>query len=86
MPINIQEAYRTPNRLDQKRNSSKHIIIRTTNALDKDRILKSSKGKSSNNISRQAYQNYNKLFTRDYESQKILDRCYTDTKRKQMPA
>jgi hypothetical protein len=31
--MNIQEAYRTPNRLDQKRNSSCHIIIRTTNAL-----------------------------------------------------
>ena len=41
MPINIQEAYQTPNRLDQKRNSSQHIIIRTTNALNKDRILKS---------------------------------------------
>ena len=40
MPMNIQEAYRTPNRLDQKRNSSRHIIIRTTNALNKDRILK----------------------------------------------
>jgi hypothetical protein len=40
MAMNIQEAYRTPNRLDQKRNSSQHIIIRTTNALDKDRILK----------------------------------------------
>jgi hypothetical protein len=40
MPMNIQEAYRTPNRLDQKRNSSGHIIIRTTNALNKDRILK----------------------------------------------
>jgi hypothetical protein len=40
MPMNIQEAYRTPNRLDQKRNSSWHIIIRTTNALNKDRILK----------------------------------------------
>ncbi len=38
--MNIQEAYRTPNRLDQKRNSSRHIIIRTTNALNKDRILK----------------------------------------------
>jgi hypothetical protein len=24
MPINIQEAYRTPNKLDQKRNSSRH--------------------------------------------------------------
>ena len=40
MPMNIQEAYRTPNRLDQKRNSSRHIIITTTNALNKDRILK----------------------------------------------
>jgi hypothetical protein len=40
MPMNIQEAYRTPNRLDQKRNSSRHIIIRTTNELNKDRILK----------------------------------------------
>jgi len=28
MPINIQEAYRTPNRLDQKRNSSCHIIVK----------------------------------------------------------
>ena len=40
MTMNIQEAYRTPNRLDQKKNSSQHIIIRTTNALNKDRILK----------------------------------------------
>jgi hypothetical protein len=40
MPMNVQEAYRTPNRLDEKRNSSRHIIIRTTNELNKDRILK----------------------------------------------
>jgi hypothetical protein len=40
MTMNIQEAYRTPNRLDQKKNSSQHIIIRTTKALNKDRILK----------------------------------------------
>jgi hypothetical protein len=40
MPMNIQETYRTPNTLDQKRNSSQNIIIRTTNALNKDRILK----------------------------------------------
>ena len=45
MPKNIQQAYRTPNRLDQKRNSSQHIIIRTTNALNKDRILKAVRGK-----------------------------------------
>jgi hypothetical protein len=40
MPMNIQEAYRTPNRLDQKRNSSHHIVIKTPNALNKERILK----------------------------------------------
>ena len=40
MPMNIQEAYRTPNRLDQKRNSSCHIIIKTPNALNKERIVK----------------------------------------------
>jgi hypothetical protein len=40
MPMSIQEAYRTPSRLNQKRNSSPNILIRTTNALNKDRILK----------------------------------------------
>ena len=34
MPVNIQEAYRTPNRLDQK-NSSHHIIVKTLNAQNK---------------------------------------------------
>jgi hypothetical protein len=40
MPMNIQKAYRTPNRLGQKRNSSHHITIKTPNALNKGRILK----------------------------------------------
>jgi hypothetical protein len=48
--LNIQEAYRTPNRLDQKRNSSCHIIIRTTNALNKDRILKAVREKVKQHI------------------------------------
>jgi hypothetical protein len=43
--MNTQEAYRTPNRLDQKRNSSQHIIIKITNTLDKDRILKAEREK-----------------------------------------
>jgi hypothetical protein len=41
MSMNIQVAYSTPNRLDQKKkNSSHHIIIKTTNAQNKERILK----------------------------------------------
>jgi DNA-binding winged helix-turn-helix (wHTH) protein len=40
MPMNIQEAYRIQNSLDQKTNSSCHIIIKTPNAQNKERILK----------------------------------------------
>jgi hypothetical protein len=40
MPRNIQETYRTPNRLEQKRNSSCHIIVKRPNAQNKERILK----------------------------------------------
>uniref|UniRef100_A0ABK0LEJ4 Nucleic acid binding protein n=1 Tax=Rattus norvegicus TaxID=10116 RepID=A0ABK0LEJ4_RAT len=40
IPIDIKEAYRTPNRLDQKRNTSRHIIVKTPNAQNKERILK----------------------------------------------
>ena len=40
MSMNIQEAYRTPNTLDQRRNSFCHIIIKTPNAQNKERILK----------------------------------------------
>jgi hypothetical protein len=46
MPMNIQEAYRTPHILDQERNSSRHRTIRTTNTLNKDRILKAVREKS----------------------------------------
>jgi hypothetical protein len=41
--INKQGAYRVW--LDQKRNSSQHIIIRKTNALNKDRILRAEREK-----------------------------------------
>jgi hypothetical protein len=36
MPMNIQEAYRIPNRLDKKTNSSCNIIIKTPNAKNKE--------------------------------------------------
>jgi len=45
MPINRQEAYRTPNRLDQKRNSSRQNTKCTKERMN----IKSSKGKRSSN-------------------------------------
>ena len=43
MHMNIQEVYRTTNSLDQKRNSSWHIVIKTPKAQNKERILKAVK-------------------------------------------
>ena len=40
MTMNIQEAYITPNKLDLKRNSSQHIIVKTPNVQNKERNLK----------------------------------------------
>jgi hypothetical protein len=45
MAIKVQEAYKTPNKWDQKRKSSCHIIIKTLNAQNKERILKASRKK-----------------------------------------
>ena len=45
MSINIHEADRTPIRLNQKRKSSHHVIIKTQNLQNKERILKSAREK-----------------------------------------
>jgi hypothetical protein len=41
----VQEAYRTPNHKDQKRNTTRHILIKTLNTQSKERILKAAKEK-----------------------------------------
>jgi hypothetical protein len=40
MSIQVQEASRTPNRLDQNRTSPQHVIIKTTTTDNRERILK----------------------------------------------
>jgi hypothetical protein len=40
LPIHVQEASRTPNKLGQYRNSPQHIIIETTSTENRQRILK----------------------------------------------
>ena len=45
VPINIQEAYRTVIRMDQKRKLCCHIIIKTVNLQDEERTLKAAREK-----------------------------------------
>lgn len=80
--INVQEDYRTPNGLDQKRKSSCYIIIKTLNAQNNERLLKSVREKA---IYGKTYQNHTRLLNRDSKSQKILDRCHAVPKGTKMP-
>ena len=43
--MKVQEAYRTPNRLDQKKPAPRHIIIKTQNINIKEKILRAAKEK-----------------------------------------
>ncbi|ERE67250.1 LINE-1 type transposase domain-containing protein 1 [Cricetulus griseus] len=45
MPMKVQEAYRTPNRLEHKRKSPRNIIIKTPNLQNKEKILRAAKEK-----------------------------------------
>jgi hypothetical protein len=40
MPIQVQKAYRAPNRLDQNRTTPQHIIIKTISTESRKRMLK----------------------------------------------
>jgi hypothetical protein len=46
MPIQAQEASWTPNRYDQNRTSPQHIIDKTMNTKNKERILKAVRQKN----------------------------------------
>jgi hypothetical protein len=46
----VQEAYRTPNHQDQKRNTHRYIIIKTLSTQIKERILKAEKEKKTSPI------------------------------------
>ena len=43
--IDFQEAQRVPKKLDPKRNTSRHIIIKLPKIKDKEGILKAARGK-----------------------------------------
>ena len=43
--IQLQEAQRVPNKLDPKRTTPRHIIIKPSKVKDKERILKAAREK-----------------------------------------
>ena len=43
--IHVQEAYRVPNKMDTKRTTPRHIILKMPKVKDKQRILKAAREK-----------------------------------------
>ena len=56
----VQEAQRVPNKLDPKRNTPRHIIIKLPKIKNKERILKAAKGESY--LQRNAYTTYKRAY------------------------
>ena len=50
--MQVQDAYRFPKKLDSRRNTSRHIIIKLPKIKDKERILKAARGKERVNHKR----------------------------------
>ena len=48
----VQEAQRVPYRINPRRNTSRHILIKRSKIKYKEKNIKSSKGKATNNIQR----------------------------------
>ena len=43
--LQVQEAQRVPNKMDAKRSTPRHIIIKMPKVKDKERILRAARGK-----------------------------------------
>ena len=65
----VQEVKRVPGRIDPRRNTLRHIIIKLTKSKDKENI-KSNKGKATNNIQGNTHKAISRFFSRNSAGQK----------------
>ena len=66
----VQEAQRVPYRVNPRRNMLRHILIKLTKIKYKEKNIKSSKGKATNNIQGNPHMVIRGLFSRNSAGQK----------------
>jgi predicted transcriptional regulator len=69
----VWEAYRTPNNQDQKRNTTRYIIIKTLNTQNKERILEATKEKRQ-----VTYKGKPMRMTGDFSTERLKSRSWKD--------
>ena len=52
----VQEAQRVPGRINPRRNTPRHIVIKIMKIKDKDKMLKAAREKKTNNIEGNSHQ------------------------------
>ena len=66
----VQEIQRVPNRINQRPNTPRHILIKLSKIKHKEQILKSSKGKATNNTQGDSHKDNSCSFNRNSSGQK----------------
>lgn len=82
--IHVKEAYITPNKQDQKGNSPWHIIIKTLEAQNKVRLLKTAREKFESLI-KIGPSKLQLVICLKFENQKCLERCFQVLKAHDLP-
>ena len=66
----VQKAQRVPYRINPRRNTPRHILIKLTKTKHKERVLKSSKGEATSNIQEKHHTVNSLSFSRNSAGQK----------------
>ena len=75
----FQEAQRAPKKLDPKRNTPRHIVIKLSKIKDKERILKEARGESY--LQRSSHETISWFLKRNLAGKKGLERSVWSDKR-----
>ena len=66
----VQEPQRVPNRINPRRNTPRHILIKLTKIKHKEQILKAARGKTTNNTQGNSHKDNSWSFNRNSSGQK----------------
>ena len=68
----VQKAHRVPGRINPRRNTLRHIVIKVTKIRDKDKILKATRETKTNNIQGKSHKVISQFLNRNSTSQKVM--------------
>ena len=70
----VQETQRVPNRINPRRNTARHILIKLTKIKHKEQILKAAREKTTNNTQGDSHKDNSWSFNRNSSSQEGMAR------------